>query len=129
VRQFWHAADHPTVVVRRVRYDHRSNSAWEQSRMSVRAQAIATVKIDEPHVRVTEFRFAPGAETGRHRHGYDYVVVPLLDGNLLIESPDGTSHVTELHAHQPYTRRAGVDHNVINANGFDFTFIEIELLR
>jgi len=43
---------------------------------------------------VTEYRFAPGAETGRHRHGYDYVVLPLLDGNLLIERPDGTSHVT-----------------------------------
>ena len=97
--------------------------------MSVRAQAMATVKIDEPHVRVIEYRFAPGAETGRHRHGYDYVVVPLLDGNLLIEKPDGTSHVSELRAHQPYARRAGVDHNVINANGFDFSFIEIELLR
>jgi beta-alanine degradation protein BauB len=98
-------------------------------RMNVRAQAIATVKIDEPHVRVTEYRFAPGAETGRHLHGYDYVVVPLFDGNLLIEQPDGTSHVTELHAHQPYARRAGVDHNVINSNDFDFSFIEIELLR
>jgi beta-alanine degradation protein BauB len=98
-------------------------------RMNIRAQAIATIKIDEPHVRVIEYRFAPGAETGRHQHGYDYVVVPLLDGNLLIEMPDGTSHVTELHAHQPYTRRAGVDHNVINSNGFDFSFIEIELLR
>lgn len=97
--------------------------------MGARAQAIATVKIDQPHVRVIEYSFQPGAETGWHRHGYDYVVVPLLDGQLLIERPDGSSHVTELHTHQPYERRAGVEHNVVNANAFEFAFLEIELLR
>jgi quercetin dioxygenase-like cupin family protein len=50
--------------------------------MGARAQAVATIKIDEPYVRVTEYRFAPGAETGWHRHQHDYVVVPLLDGQL-----------------------------------------------
>ena len=56
-----------------------------------RAPATATVRIDEPQVRATEFRFAPGAETGWHRHEYDYVVVPLLDGKLLLEEPGGTT--------------------------------------
>jgi beta-alanine degradation protein BauB len=97
--------------------------------MSAREAATATVKIDEPHVRVIEYSFRPGAETGWHRHGYDYVVVPLLDGQLMIERADGTSHVTELRTHQPYARKAGVEHNVINANAFDFAFLEIELLR
>src|ERR1700688_3967835 len=97
--------------------------------MGARAPATATVKIDEPHVRVTEYRFLPGAETGWHRHGYDSGVVPLLDGNLLRERPDGTSHVAELRTPQPYARSAGVEHNVINANAFDFSFLEIELLR
>jgi beta-alanine degradation protein BauB len=97
--------------------------------MGTRAQAIATIKINEPHVRVVEYRFPPGAETGWHRHGYDYVVVPLLDGKLLLERPDGTSHVAELRTHQPYARSAGIEHNVINANAFDFAFLEIELLR
>ena len=97
--------------------------------MGARAAATATIKIDEPHVRVTEYRFQPGAETGWHRHGYDYVVVPLLDGNLLLERPDGSSHVAELRPPQPYARAAGVEHNVINANAFDFSFLEIELLR
>jgi hypothetical protein len=32
-------------------------------------------------VRVTEWRFKPGAETG-HRHEADHVVVPLGDGHL-----------------------------------------------
>jgi hypothetical protein len=97
--------------------------------MGARAQAVATIRIDEPHVRVTEYRFAPGAETGWHRHGYDYVVVPLLDGELLLERPDGTSQLAELRTHLPYARLAGIEHNVVNANAFDFSFLEIELLR
>jgi quercetin dioxygenase-like cupin family protein len=97
--------------------------------MAGRPKAVATIKIDEPNVRVTEFRFAPGAETGWHRHEYDYVVVPLLDGRLQLEEPGGTSRVAELHEHQPYTRLAGVEHNVINANAFEFAFLEVEHLR
>jgi beta-alanine degradation protein BauB len=97
--------------------------------MSARAPAVATVRIDEPHVRVIEYRFPPGAQTGWHRHGHDYVVVPLLDGRLLLEQPDGTSRTAELLLHQPYARAAGVEHNVININAFEFSFLEIELLR
>jgi quercetin dioxygenase-like cupin family protein len=94
-----------------------------------RAVAIATPRIDEAQVRATEFRFAPGAETGWHRHEHDYVVVPLLDGKLLLEEPGGTSRIAELRAHIPYARRAGVEHNVVNANDFEFAFLEVELLR
>jgi quercetin dioxygenase-like cupin family protein len=94
-----------------------------------RAAAIATPRIDEAQVRATEFRFAPGAETGWHRHEHDYVVVPLLDGKLLLEEPGGTSRIAELRAHIPYARRAGVEHNVVNANDFEFAFLEVELLR
>jgi beta-alanine degradation protein BauB len=97
--------------------------------MAAREKVVATVKIDEPQVRVTEYRFAPGAETGWHRHEHDYVVVPLLDGKLLLEEPGGNSRVSELRTHEPYARRAGVEHNVINANTFAFAFLEIELMR
>ena len=97
--------------------------------MTTRRPVATTLRIDEPQVRVTEFRFAPGAETGWHRHAHDYVVVPLLDGKLLLEEPGGSSRVAELRAHMPYTRLAGVEHNVVNANEFEFAFLEIELLR
>jgi quercetin dioxygenase-like cupin family protein len=117
------ASIRPLIILERQHWNRK------ESGMSARAPAIATVKIDEPHVRVIEYSFRPGAETGWHRHGYDYVVVPLLDGQLLIERRDGTSHVAELQTHQPYARKAGVEHNVINANAFDFAFLEIELLR
>ena len=45
-------------------------------------QAVPTVQVDNERVRVTEWRFAPGAETGEHVHQMDYVVVPLGDGRL-----------------------------------------------
>jgi quercetin dioxygenase-like cupin family protein len=97
--------------------------------MAQRPQATATVMIDEPHVRVTEWRFAPDAETGWHIHGHDYVVVPMLDGALLLEEPGGVSRTVPMTAHAPYARRAGVEHNVVNASGHEYAFLEVEMLR
>ena len=45
-------------------------------------KAIPTVQIDNDRVIVTEWRFAPGADTGHHVHGHDYVVVPMTTGIL-----------------------------------------------
>jgi hypothetical protein len=80
--------------------------------MSRRQQAQALIHIDEPKVRVTEYRFEPGAETGWRRHIADYVVVPLLDGDLLLEEPGGGSRTASLRRNAPYARREGVEHNV-----------------
>ena len=83
--------------------------------------------IDNDDVRVTEWRFAPGATTGYHRHEYPYVVVPMTSGTLAITGPDGES-AGQLVAGQAYARPAGVEHDVRNANGFEFVFVEIEIL-
>ena len=88
--------------------------------------ARATVQIDDARVRVTEWRFAPGAHTGHHRHEMDYVVVPMSTGRLLIRDADGERYA-ELVAGQAYARPAGAEHDVINANAGEFVFIEIEL--
>jgi quercetin dioxygenase-like cupin family protein len=93
---------------------------------SNRPAAVATQQIDNERVIVTEWRFAPGAETGWHRHAFDYVVIPGMDGKLLLESSEG-ERIAELHAGQSYFREAGVEHNVINANDFEFYFVEVEL--
>jgi quercetin dioxygenase-like cupin family protein len=90
-------------------------------------QAVPTVQVDNERVRVTEWRFAPGAETGEHIHQLDYTVVPLRDGRLHIISPQGEEQFAELKQGVSYFRKAGVHHNVINANAFEFAFIEIEL--
>jgi quercetin dioxygenase-like cupin family protein len=82
--------------------------------------------VDNERAIVTEWRFAPGAHTGWHRHAYDYVVVPLTTGRLLLDTPDGPS-AAELVAGQSYARSAGVEHDVINDNPYEFAFIEIEI--
>ncbi|HEX5957030.1 MAG TPA: cupin domain-containing protein [Hyphomicrobiaceae bacterium] len=95
--------------------------------MSTRPQAVPTVQVDNERVRVTEWRFAPGAETRRHVHQMDYVVVPLGDGRLKLISPQGEESLSDLKLGVPYFRKAGVHHNVINANDHEFAFVEIEL--
>ena len=89
-------------------------------------QATAHLQVDNERVIVTEWRFAPGAETGHHVHGHDYVVVPLTTGTLRLVEPTGTRDV-QLTAGVSYARGAGVAHNVINANDYPFSFIEIEV--
>ncbi len=90
------------------------------------ADAVPTVKVDNARVRVTEWRFAPGARTGHHRHEYPYVVVPLTTGSLTSVGATGETTNT-LRVGEPYYRDAGVEHDVRNANAFEFAFIEIEL--
>jgi quercetin dioxygenase-like cupin family protein len=89
-------------------------------------KAVSTVQIDNDRVRVTEWRFAPGASTGWHRHEHDYVVVPLVTGRLALAGPGGST-VADLLAGRSYFRAAGVEHDVTNPNAFDFAFVEIEL--
>jgi len=93
-----------------------------------RPAAVPTVQVDDDEGRVTEWRFAPGAETGWHRHGMHYVVVPQTTGKLLLETAHGlvTSVLTSGVA---YARSVGVEHNVINPGATEFVFVEIELKR
>jgi quercetin dioxygenase-like cupin family protein len=91
----------------------------------VKATSIAQIQNDR--VIVTEWRFDPGAETGHHVHGHDYVVVPLTSGTLKLEEPTGTRSV-RLEVGASYARPAGVAHNVINDNPYEFRFVEVELI-
>lgn len=93
---------------------------------STRPSAEPHKQLENERVIVTEWRFSPGAETGWHRHEHDYVVVPLTTGTLMLETAEG-GKPADLRVGQSYARPAGTEHNVINANGFDLAFIEIEL--
>jgi beta-alanine degradation protein BauB len=88
--------------------------------------ATPTVKIDNERVRVTEWRFAPGAATGHHRHEFPYVVVPMTTGSLTSIGSDGET-TARLVAGEPYFRMAGVEHDVRNPNSVEFVFVEVEL--
>jgi quercetin dioxygenase-like cupin family protein len=91
-------------------------------------RATAHVQIENEWVKVTEWRFAPGAETGPHVHAHHYVVLPLTSGVLRLE--ERTEHrEARLTSGVAYAREKGVEHNVINANDFEFRFLEVEILR
>jgi hypothetical protein len=91
--------------------------------------AIATLLLENERMRVTQFEFRNRSDnTGWHRHEYDYLVIPLFDGILEIAQPDGTRIQAVLQNGVPYDRKAGVEHDVINANDFKCKFIEVELL-
>ena len=92
------------------------------------ARGTPTVLIDNDRVRVTRWRFEPGAATGWHRHEHDYVIVPLTDGSLTLVEPDGERQ-SDLTTGVPYFREAGVKHDVVNADEHEFEFIEIEVKR
>jgi quercetin dioxygenase-like cupin family protein len=91
-------------------------------------RATSQVQIENEWVKVTEWRFAPGAETGQHVHAHDYVVVPLTSGVLRLEEGGGQREA-RLTSGVPYAREKGVEHNVVNANDFEFRFLEIEMLQ
>ena len=82
----------------------------------MREKAKPTVQIDNDKVKVTRWDFSPGAETGWHRHVMDYVVVPLTDGTLTAEMPDGSVVENKLTVGASYVRPVGVEHNIINNN-------------
>lgn len=94
--------------------------------MEKRIKGETKVQIENDRVIVHNWRLAPGAETDWHRHGYDYVVIPLTTGKLLLETKSGDNSV-DLEVGIPYFRTAGVEHNTVNPNDFEFAFVEVEL--
>ena len=90
------------------------------------AIARPTLQHDNDRTRVTLWEFAPGAATGWHRHEMDYVIIPLTTGKLKLVGSDGVENETDLAAGVSYFREAGVEHDVMNANNFDFAFVEVE---
>ena len=95
------------------------------SQYSARPPAIPTVLLDDAVVRITRWDFEPGAETGRHVHGFGYVVVPMTDCRFLLEEAGG-SRRADIAMGAAYRREAGVEHNVVNAGSEPMSFIEIE---
>lgn len=95
--------------------------------MPARPACTATQLIDDDLVRVTRFDFAPGAETGWHVHGMNYVITALSDCHMLLEEPGGASRSVLVPAGTVYRRDAGVEHNVVNAGDAPMSFIETEI--
>lgn len=91
--------------------------------------ARSTVQIDSTELRVTEWRLPPDSAIGFHRHGLDYVVVPMTGGDMTIIHEDGNESVAPLTPGQSYFRKAGVAHDVQNRTTEEIVFLEIEIKR
>jgi len=87
----------------------------------------ATTLIDDARTRVTRFDFAPGDQTGWHRHEMNYVITALTDCNMRLELPGGETRDVTVPAGTAYARDEGVEHNVINAGAAPMAFVEVEL--
>ena len=96
---------------------------------STEQTATATVQDETATVRITRWDFPPGTQTGGHRHGYDYVVVPVIGGVLTITSADGSVSDVPIEVGTSYSRVAGTEHNVENRTDSTVAFVEIELLE
>jgi quercetin dioxygenase-like cupin family protein len=92
-----------------------------------RPPCTATTLVDDARVRVTRFDFAPGAETGWHVHGHDYVITALSDCHMLLEEPGGAVRRVTVPAGAAYRRDRGVEHNVVNDGDRAMSFVEVEL--
>ena len=92
--------------------------------------AVPKIFIENERTRVTEWRFKKrGDNTGWHRHEYDYVIVPLFDGQLEINTGSGENTIAPMQNGVPYFREVGVEHDVMNGNDFECAFVEIEFLK
>ncbi|MCW2605215.1 MAG: cupin [Pseudonocardiales bacterium] len=92
-------------------------------------EARPTVTADTERVRITSWQFAQaGDATGRHRHEFDYVVVPITGGVFAVVAPDGTREMTQV-AGVPYLGTAGTEHDVVCATGAGAVFVEVEYKR
>lgn len=89
--------------------------------------AKSEVQVDNPEVRVTEWRLAPGSATGHHIHQMDYVIVPVTAGEMTIVLPGGQRTKAQLAAGKSYFRKAGVEHDVLNESAAEIVFLEVEL--
>jgi len=88
--------------------------------------AQAQIMIDNDRTRVTEWVFEIGEETGQHLQEFDYVIVSMSDGELKIINEDGSETISKLFKGKSYFRNKGVNHNVLNNNRFQYSFVEIE---
>ena len=95
--------------------------------MIQRPPCTTTLLADDARTRVTRFDFAPGAETGWHVHGHDYVITTITDCLMLLEEPGGTARRVTVPAGHAYTRASGVSHNVVNDGAQVMSFVEVEL--
>lgn len=81
---------------------------------------------EDSRTRITQWVFAPGAQTGWHRHERDYVTVQQSGGELLLQGADGTTTQVPYENGRAMAWTAPVEHNAVNVSDVEVRVLEIE---
>ena len=90
--------------------------------------ATGEVQINNGTFRVTKWTIEPNDAIPLHLHEFQYVVVPLTAGTMIVTSHDGAVSATELEFGNCYSRASGAKHTVANSGSHRIVFMEIEKL-
>ena len=85
-----------------------------------------SLMLDDDKTRITQWVFAPGDQTGWHRHEWDYVTVQQSGGALLLQGADGTEKQVDYEDGRTLSWTAPVEHNAINISDVEVRVLEIE---
>lgn len=95
--------------------------------MTDRPKATGDILENTDRVVITKWHFQPGAEMGWHKHALDYVVVYLTPAHLRVETRTGEEKPLVIPQGASYLRKAGTEHNIVNAGDAEVVFLEVEL--
>ena len=82
--------------------------------------------LENKHTRITTWTFAPGDQTGWHRHKFDYVTVQQSGGELLLQALDGSETHVDYEDGRTVSWTAPIEHNAINISDVEVRVLEIE---
>jgi len=82
--------------------------------------------LEDDRTRITQWVFAPGEQTGWHRHEWDYVTVQQSGGSLLLQAADGTEKEVPYEDGRTVAWTAPIEHNAVNISDVEVRVLEIE---
>lgn len=85
--------------------------------------------IDDDKTRITRWRIAPGAQTGWHRHEWDYVTIQQSGGRLKLELAGGGEMFIDYEDGHARAFSAPIEHNATNVSDVEVRVLEIEYKR
>ncbi len=85
-----------------------------------------SVLYEDDKTRITSWRFAPGAETGWHYHGFDYVTIQKSGGRLKLENEAGEIKFIDYREDVTVAYSAPIRHKATNVSDEEVRVIEIE---
>jgi quercetin dioxygenase-like cupin family protein len=84
------------------------------------------IMFEDEKTKITSWRFDPGAETGWHRHDFDYVTIQKSSGRLKLEGENGEIKYIDYENDQTVGYAAPIKHNATNVSDQEIRVIEIE---